>query len=57
LLTYILLKKYNPELQKRALAQRESRQQEFDSFVSHLKEASKSDKPSMLLIHRTVSQR
>lgn len=38
--------KYNPDLQKRALAQRESRQQDFDDFVTHLKEAARSDKPS-----------
>ncbi|KAL5465878.1 hypothetical protein PMIN06_000473 [Paraphaeosphaeria minitans] len=40
-----IFKKYNPDLQKRALAQRESRQQDFDDFVTHLKEAAKSDKP------------
>ncbi|KAF2017424.1 CBP4-domain-containing protein [Aaosphaeria arxii CBS 175.79] len=40
-----IFKKYNPELQKRALANREVRQQEFDSFVNHLKEASRSEKP------------
>ncbi|KAK3215133.1 hypothetical protein GRF29_19g2387836 [Pseudopithomyces chartarum] len=40
-----IFKKYNPDLQKRALAQREARQQEFDDFVSNLKEASRSEKP------------
>ncbi|KAF2745818.1 CBP4-domain-containing protein [Sporormia fimetaria CBS 119925] len=40
-----IFKRYNPELQKRALETREARQQEFDDFVSQLKEASKSDKP------------
>ncbi|KAF2447314.1 CBP4-domain-containing protein [Karstenula rhodostoma CBS 690.94] len=40
-----IFKKYNPDLQKRALAQRETRQQEFDDFVTHLKEAARSDKP------------
>jgi len=48
-------KKYNPDLQRRALATRESRQQEFDDFVGKLKEASKSDKPSMPLpIHNST---
>ncbi|KAF2277619.1 CBP4-domain-containing protein [Westerdykella ornata] len=40
-----IFKKYNPELQKRALETREQRQQEFDDFVMKLKEASKSNKP------------
>ncbi|KAF2635042.1 CBP4-domain-containing protein [Massarina eburnea CBS 473.64] len=40
-----IFKKYNPELQKRALATRQQRQEEFESFVVQLKEASKSDKP------------
>lgn len=42
-----LFKKYNPDLQKKSLANREERQQEFDDFVCKLKEYSKSDKPSM----------
>jgi hypothetical protein len=45
--TLTVLQKYNPDLQKRALATREQRQQEFDGFVMQLREASKSDKPSM----------
>ncbi|KAF2872986.1 hypothetical protein BDV95DRAFT_568501 [Massariosphaeria phaeospora] len=40
-----IFKRYNPDLQKRALATRESRQQEFDVFVRQLREDSKSDKP------------
>ncbi|OAK98358.1 CBP4-domain-containing protein [Phaeosphaeriaceae sp. SRC1lsM3a] len=40
-----IFKRYNPELQKKALANREKRQQEFDDFTTHLKELSKSDKP------------
>ncbi|ORY12297.1 hypothetical protein BCR34DRAFT_482812 [Clohesyomyces aquaticus] len=40
-----IFKRYNPDLQKRALATRESRQQDFEDFVQQLKEASKSDKP------------
>lgn len=42
-----LFKKYNPDLQKKSLANRDQKQQEFDEFVSKLKEYSKSDKPSM----------
>jgi hypothetical protein len=41
-----LFQKYNPELQKRSLERRVERQQEFDDFVTRLKEYSKSDKPS-----------
>ncbi|KAL8716127.1 MAG: hypothetical protein Q9220_000032 [cf. Caloplaca sp. 1 TL-2023] len=39
-------KKYNPELQKKSLENRHGRQQDFDDFVTKLKEYSKSDKPS-----------
>jgi hypothetical protein len=40
--------KYNPDLRKKSmdLESREERQQEFDDFVTRLKEYSKSDKPS-----------
>ncbi|KAI4244285.1 MAG: hypothetical protein L6R40_003011 [Gallowayella cf. fulva] len=40
-----LFKRYNPELQKKSLANREGRQQDFDNFVTKLKEYSKSDRP------------
>ncbi|KAF2201349.1 CBP4-domain-containing protein [Delitschia confertaspora ATCC 74209] len=40
-----LFKKYNPDLQKRALETRQARQEEFEEFVTQLKEYSKSDKP------------
>lgn len=40
-----IFKRYNPELQKRALATRDQRQKEFDDFVMQLREASKSEKP------------
>jgi len=39
--------RYNPELQKRSLENRQGRQQDFDNFVNKLKEYSKSDKPSI----------
>jgi hypothetical protein len=42
-----LFNKYNPDLQKKSLANRAERQKEFDDFVGKLKEYSKSDKPSM----------
>lgn len=42
-----LRSRYNPELLKRSLEGREERQQEFDDFVTRLKEYSKSDKPSL----------
>ncbi|KAK1672687.1 assembly factor cbp-4 [Colletotrichum godetiae] len=40
-----LFKRYNPELQARSLANREKTQEEFDQFVTKLKEYSKSNKP------------
>ncbi|MCJ1297691.1 assembly factor cbp4 [Hypocenomyce scalaris] len=40
-----LFKRYNPELQKRSLANRQERQQDFDNFVGKMKEYSKSNKP------------
>lgn len=42
-----LFQKYNPDLQRKSLEKRAERQQEFDDFVTKLKEYSKSDKPSM----------
>jgi hypothetical protein len=53
-LTKCLLQKYNPDLQRRALAQRETRQQDFDDFVTQLKEAARSDKPSKSTCSCTV---
>lgn len=41
-----LFKKYNPDLQKKSLANREQKQKDFDDFVCKLKEYSKSDKSS-----------
>jgi hypothetical protein len=42
-----LFLRYNPELQKRSLENRQQKQQDFDDFVTRLKIYSKSDKPSM----------
>ncbi|KAJ5612245.1 hypothetical protein N7510_005439 [Penicillium lagena] len=39
-----LVKRYNPDLQKRSAEQGEQRAQEFDDYVNKLKEWSKSDK-------------
>ncbi|KAI9711521.1 MAG: assembly factor cbp4 [Bogoriella megaspora] len=40
-----LFSRYNPELQRRSLENRQGRQEEFDQFVTRLKQYSKSDKP------------
>ncbi|KAF2810015.1 CBP4-domain-containing protein [Mytilinidion resinicola] len=40
-----LFLRYNPELQKRSLENRREKQEDFDQFVTNLKEYSKSDKP------------
>ncbi|PKS09180.1 hypothetical protein jhhlp_003794 [Lomentospora prolificans] len=39
-----LFKRYNPDLQKRSLENRGKKEQEFDDFVSTIKQAAKSDK-------------
>jgi hypothetical protein len=38
--------RFNPELQRRSLENRQKNQEEFDQFVTKLKEYSKSNKPS-----------
>ncbi|PNS14062.1 hypothetical protein CAC42_6575 [Sphaceloma murrayae] len=40
-----LFLRYNPELQRRSLENRKERQEDFDQFVTRLKQYSKSDKP------------
>lgn len=47
-----LVKRYNPDLQKRSAEQGEQRAQEFDDYVTKLKEWSKSDKSSTWSICR-----
>ena len=42
-----LYQRYNPDLQKRSLQNRQGTQQDFDDFVGKLKEYSRSDKPSV----------
>ncbi|KAF1808739.1 hypothetical protein P152DRAFT_404663, partial [Eremomyces bilateralis CBS 781.70] len=46
-----LFKKYNPDLQRRAIQNRQKREEEFDKFVTDLKKHSKSDKTSKLFRH------
>lgn len=41
-----MMQKYNPDLQRRSLENRAKTQEDFDKFVSNLREYSKSDKPS-----------
>lgn len=38
--------RYNPELQRRSLENRQGKQEDFDNFVGKLKEYSRSEKPS-----------
>ncbi|KAF7560732.1 hypothetical protein G7046_g3401 [Stylonectria norvegica] len=42
--------KYNPELRKKSLENREEKQQDFDDFVTRLKQYSKSDKPIWVVV-------
>lgn len=42
-----LFQKYNPDLQRRSLANRKEKQEDYDNFVGKLKEFSRSDRPSM----------
>ncbi|RKF78840.1 Assembly factor cbp4 [Golovinomyces cichoracearum] len=44
-----LFSRYNPDLQKRSLANREKKQEEFDHFAMRLREYSKNDKPIWLV--------
>ncbi|KAH7176523.1 hypothetical protein EDB81DRAFT_41331 [Dactylonectria macrodidyma] len=45
-----LRSKYNPELRKKSLENVVEKQQEFDDFVTRLKEYSKSDKPIWIVV-------
>lgn len=51
-----LVKKYNPDLQRRSREGRYERQKEFDDFVMKLKEYSKSDKPSTLYLPDVICE-
>ncbi|KXL42268.1 hypothetical protein M433DRAFT_140945 [Acidomyces richmondensis BFW] len=52
-----LFKRYNPDLQRRALEGRQERQEDFDKFVCRLKEYSKSDKPIWTVWEEDVERR
>jgi len=41
-----LFERYSPELKKKSLEGRTQKQQEFDDFVTQMKEDAKSSKPS-----------
>lgn len=46
-----LVARYNPELRKRSLESRKEKQEDFDQFVTKLKQYSKSEKPSKSKSH------
>jgi len=52
-----LFQRYNPDLQRRSLENRQERQQDFDDFVVKLKEYSKSDKPIWLVAKEDEKKR
>ncbi|KJZ69607.1 Assembly factor cbp-4 [Hirsutella minnesotensis 3608] len=52
-----LRSRYNPDLRKRSLEQREERQQEFDDFVTRLKDYSRSDKPIWVVVKEEEERR
>lgn len=48
-----LFKRYNPELQKRSLEQKDQKLQEANEFIDMLKEYSKDPRPSRFAPHST----
>ncbi|OKL63209.1 hypothetical protein UA08_01318 [Talaromyces atroroseus] len=52
-----LFSKYNPELQKAALENRDRREKEYDEYVNKLKEWSKSDKSIWFAVKEEESRR
>ena len=52
-----LVSRYNPELRARSLANREGKQEEFNAFVTQLKEYSRSDKPIWVLQQEERAQK
>ncbi|EQK98199.1 hypothetical protein G6O67_002047 [Ophiocordyceps sinensis] len=52
-----LRSRYNPELLRKSTEQREEREQEFDEFVTRLKEYSKSDKPIWIVVKEEEERR
>ncbi|PHH63552.1 hypothetical protein CDD81_5739 [Ophiocordyceps australis] len=49
--------RYNPDLRKKSLETRDEREQEFDEFVTRLKEYSKSDKPIWIVVKEDEERR
>ncbi|POR32577.1 Cbp4 [Tolypocladium paradoxum] len=52
-----LRSRYNPDLLKQSVEKREEREQEFDEFVTRLKEYSKSDKPIWIVVKEEDERR
>ncbi|PHH87353.1 hypothetical protein CDD83_8989 [Cordyceps sp. RAO-2017] len=52
-----LRSRYNPDLRKKSIEQREEREQEFDEFVTRLKAYSKSDKPIWIVVKEEEERR
>ncbi|KAK5111785.1 hypothetical protein LTR62_004705 [Meristemomyces frigidus] len=52
-----LFLRYNPELQRRSLENRQGKQEDFDNFVNRLKQASKSDKPLWTVMEQDDEKR
>ncbi|KAK4548299.1 assembly factor cbp4 [Oleoguttula mirabilis] len=52
-----LFLRYNPDLQRRSLERRQEKQEEFDGFVTRLKEYSKSDKPIWTVWEQEVEKK
>ncbi|KND87376.1 Assembly factor cbp-4, partial [Tolypocladium ophioglossoides CBS 100239] len=52
-----LRSRYNPDLLKQSIEKREEREQEFDEFVTRLKEYSKSDKPIWIVVKEEEERR
>ena len=49
-----LRERFNPDLKKRNLEKRAEREEEFDEFVTRLKEYSKSNKPSVYFLSGSI---
>ncbi|CAK3985898.1 Assembly factor cbp4 [Lecanosticta acicola] len=52
-----LFLKYNPDLQRRSLANRQEKQEDFDRFVGRLKEYSKDDRPIWTVWEKDIEAR
>ncbi|KZZ93280.1 CBP4 domain-containing protein [Moelleriella libera RCEF 2490] len=52
-----LRSRYNPDLLKKSIEGRAEREQEFDEFVTRLKEYSQSDKPIWIVVKEEEERR